>query len=176
MLQGEGKIQMRNNAQSKWHLLCQSLEKTSSNMLERAILSVLAIATLNFMMFMSITQSQGKHWNGCYNMNGKFKWAISHNLSVIYILKFTAKAQAQKLTTIVYILGLVTSGLVKFMHNSQTQGLLQDGCYRVMGKFQWEMSHNQNSIYIVKVYWESLSTNAHNNNSVYTCLSYLEFG
>jgi hypothetical protein len=61
MLQGEGKIQMRNNAQSKWHLLCQSLEKTSSNMLERAILSVLAIATLNFMMFMSITQSQGKH-------------------------------------------------------------------------------------------------------------------
>ncbi len=120
-------------------------------MLERAILSVLAIATLNFTMFMSITQSQGKHWNGCYNMDGKFKWAMSHNLSVIYIFKFTAKAQAQILTAIVYILGLVTSGLVKFMHITQNQGLLQDGCYKVKGKFKWEMLHNQASIYIVKV-------------------------
>ncbi len=62
-------------------------EKTSLNMLERAILSVLAIATLNFVIFMCITQSQCKLWSGCYNIDGKFKWEMSHNQSVIYIIK-----------------------------------------------------------------------------------------
>jgi hypothetical protein len=52
------------------------------------------------------------------------------------LLKFTLKAQAQILTTIVYILDLVTSGLVKCMHITQNQGLLQEGCYKVKGKFK----------------------------------------
>ncbi len=61
------------------------------------------------------------------------------------------------------------------MHIIKTQGLLQDGCYKVKEKFNWEMLHNQSRIYIVKVDWESLSTNARNYNSVYTCLGCFGF-